>query len=63
MRRHLPHPGAGEVPQVMNPLRFGEATLRVERAPPVLGQHTDEVLAGLGLSAEQIGDYRRRNII
>ncbi|MDQ8033256.1 CaiB/BaiF CoA transferase family protein [Bordetella genomosp. 1] len=63
MLRHLPHPVAGEVPQVMNPLRFGEATLRVDRAPPVLGQHTEEVLASLGLSAEQIGDYRRRNII
>ncbi|WP_116522199.1 CaiB/BaiF CoA transferase family protein [Achromobacter insuavis] len=63
MLRRLPHPTAGEVPQVMNPLRFGQSTLRVERAPALLGQHTDEVLAELGLSAAQIQDLRDRKII
>lgn len=47
----------------MNPLRFGQSTLRVERAPALLGQHTDEVLAELGLSAAQIQDLRDRKII
>lgn len=63
MLRRLPHPVAGEVPQVMNPLRFGQSQLRVDRAPALLGQHTDEVLAELGLSAAQIQDYRDRKII
>lgn len=63
MLRHLPHPAAGEVPQVMNPLRFGQSALRVDRAPALLGQHTTEVLAELGLSAAQIQDYRDRKII
>jgi len=63
MLRRLPHPVAGEVPQVMNPLRFGQSALRVDRAPALLGQHTDEVLAELGLSAAQIQDYRDRKII
>lgn len=63
MLRRLPHPVAGEVPQVMNPLRFGQSSLRVDRAPALLGQHTDEVLAELGLSAAQIQDYRDRKII
>ncbi|MBB1596365.1 CaiB/BaiF CoA-transferase family protein [Achromobacter sp. UMC46] len=63
MLRRLPHATAGEVPQVMNPLRFGQSTLRVDRAPALLGQHTAEVLAELGLSAAQIQDYRDRKII
>ncbi|WP_367353190.1 CaiB/BaiF CoA transferase family protein [Achromobacter animicus] len=63
MLRRLPHPAAGSVPQVMNPLRFGSATLRADAAPPQLGQHTADVLAELGLSAEQIQDYRDRKII
>jgi crotonobetainyl-CoA:carnitine CoA-transferase CaiB-like acyl-CoA transferase len=63
MLRHMPHPVAGSVPQVMNPLRFGSAELRVDRAPPLLGQHTDEVLRETGLDAAQIQSLRERNII
>ncbi|MEN4920600.1 CaiB/BaiF CoA-transferase family protein [Achromobacter spanius] len=63
MLRRLPHPVAGSVPQVMNPLRFGNSALRADAAPPLLGQHTADVLGELGLSAEQIQDYRDRKII
>jgi crotonobetainyl-CoA:carnitine CoA-transferase CaiB-like acyl-CoA transferase len=63
MLRHLPHPVAGSVPQVMNPLRFGSATLRVDRGPPLLGEHTDEVLGELGLSAERIQALRESKVI
>lgn len=63
MLRHLPHPASKSVPQVMNPLRFATADLRADRAPPLLGQHTAEVLAELGKSAEQIDDLRQRKII
>ncbi|CAB3676890.1 CaiB/BaiF CoA transferase family protein [Achromobacter piechaudii] len=63
MLRHLPHPTAKSVPQVMNPLRFATADLRADRAPPLLGQHTADVLAELGKSAEQIDDLRQRKII
>lgn len=45
MLRELPHPLAGAVKQVVSPLRFAENPLRFDRAPPTLGQHTDEVLA------------------
>jgi crotonobetainyl-CoA:carnitine CoA-transferase CaiB-like acyl-CoA transferase len=63
MLRHMPHPVAGSVPQVMNPLRFGSAALRLDRAPPLLGEHTDEVLKEIGLSAEQVQALRERNVI
>ncbi len=49
MLRHLPHPVAGTVPQVVSPIRFKEAPLQFDRAPPLLGQHTAEVLRELGL--------------
>ncbi|MNT36456.1 formyl-coenzyme A transferase [compost metagenome] len=63
MLRRLPHPAAGSVPQVMNPLRFGNSALRADSAPPLLGQHTEDVLAELGMSADAIQDYRDRKII
>ncbi|WP_442920918.1 CaiB/BaiF CoA transferase family protein [Mesorhizobium sp. CCNWLY176] len=50
MLRELPHPLAGSVKQVVSPMRFTEAPLSFDRPPPLLGQHTDEILACLGLT-------------
>ena len=63
MLRYLPHPVAGIVPQIVSPMRFEEAQLSFERAPPQLGQHTIEVMQQLGLSSEDIDGLRARNII
>lgn len=49
MLRRLPHPLAAEVAQVVSPLRFVNAPLSFDRAPPLLGEHTAEVLHALGL--------------
>ncbi len=49
MRRDIAHPLAGSVPQVINPIRFTQAPLSFDRAPPLLGQHTNEILSELGL--------------
>lgn len=47
MLQHIKHPLAGTVPQIVSPMKFKEATLEFDQAPPLLGQHTDEVLAVL----------------
>ncbi|MDO9499854.1 CaiB/BaiF CoA-transferase family protein [Falsiroseomonas sp.] len=48
MLRDLPHPH-GSVKQVVSPIRLQDAPLEFNRPPPLLGQHTAEVLAELGL--------------
>ncbi|MCQ4160002.1 CoA transferase [Roseomonas sp. GC11] len=63
MLRHLPHPLAGTVPQVVSPLRFAENPLRFDRAPPLLGQHTEEVLAELGLPPAERAALAARGIV
>ncbi len=50
MLRTMPHPLSGEVRQVVSPLRFANAPLRFDRPPPLLGEHTAEVLEALGLT-------------
>ncbi len=55
----LDHPGAGVVTTVANPLRFSELCIHEAAAPPLLGQHTDEVLHEvLGINAEQLAKLR-----
>ncbi len=44
MRIELPHPLAGTVPLVAPPFKLSGTPLAPERAPPLLGQHTREVL-------------------
>jgi crotonobetainyl-CoA:carnitine CoA-transferase CaiB-like acyl-CoA transferase len=47
MRIDLPDSVAGTVPLVANPLRLSASPVRYDSAPPALGAHTHEVLAGL----------------
>ncbi|NVO16912.1 MAG: CoA transferase [Rhodoplanes sp.] len=62
MRRDLPHPVAGTVPQVVSPLRFADEPLRFDRAPPLLGQHTRDILAELGLDDAAQSELAARGV-
>ncbi|MEQ8205215.1 MAG: CoA transferase [Woeseia sp.] len=60
----LPHPLAGSVPSVANPVRFSATPTRMRSAPPLLGEHTDDVLQKtLGYSAEKIAALRAAGTI
>jgi formyl-CoA transferase len=62
LRVDIPHP-AGFAPSVASPMRFSETPVTYEVPPPLLGQHTDEVLQGLlGMSPQQIADLRARGV-
>ncbi|MFN3568940.1 MAG: CaiB/BaiF CoA transferase family protein [Polaromonas sp.] len=41
----LPHALAGSVPLVANPIRLSGSPVAYQRPPPLLGEHTEEVLA------------------
>ena len=48
------HPKAGRTRALGLPIKFSETPGSVTRAAPLLGQHTDEILAALGYTAAEI---------
>lgn len=64
MRIDLPHPLAGSVPSVASPIKFSDTPITYGSAPPLLGQHTQDILSTLGgLSEAEIKALGDRGII
>ncbi len=66
MRLDMPHPKTGSKPvsMVASPLKFSKSQVDYRMAPPVLGQHSEEVLGEvLGLSADEVAGLRDRGVI
>jgi crotonobetainyl-CoA:carnitine CoA-transferase CaiB-like acyl-CoA transferase len=64
LARSLPHTSAGEVPIVANPIQFSATPAEYRLGPPVLGEHTKEVLTTLGaLNDEEISQLLTEKII
>jgi formyl-CoA transferase len=55
MRVTVDHPVAGPTPLVANPIRFSETAITYDAPPPLLGEHTETILAQiLGLGAADL---------
>lgn len=64
MRVEAEHPLSGTVPMVASPIRLSRTPVRDPVAPPLLGQHTREVLRGLlDMTAEQVEALRERGVV
>jgi crotonobetainyl-CoA:carnitine CoA-transferase CaiB-like acyl-CoA transferase len=64
LRVELPHPLAGSVPQVASPIRLSATPVQYRNAPPLLGEHTEQVLQQwLGMSLEQIDQLRQAGVL
>ncbi|WP_295530627.1 CaiB/BaiF CoA-transferase family protein [uncultured Pseudacidovorax sp.] len=55
--------GIEAITGVASPLRLTATPPVLRRAPPALGQHTDEVLGELGFSAEDIARFRAEAVV
>jgi crotonobetainyl-CoA:carnitine CoA-transferase CaiB-like acyl-CoA transferase len=57
------HPTAGTVELVRPPFSLARASLEGPAPPPLLGQHTEEVLGGLGVDEARLAALERRGVI
>jgi crotonobetainyl-CoA:carnitine CoA-transferase CaiB-like acyl-CoA transferase len=64
MKIDLPHPLSGTVPLVANPIKYSRTPISYDAPPPLLGEHTDEILTGLlGKSGADLEALRAKRII
>ncbi|CAM3456683.1 CoA transferase [Pseudomonas floridensis] len=60
----LPHALGGRVAQVASPIRLSETPVEYRRAPPLLGEHTAEVLQTLlGMSSDDVSALRNAGVL
>jgi crotonobetainyl-CoA:carnitine CoA-transferase CaiB-like acyl-CoA transferase len=50
----LEHPAVGTAKSIANPIRFSQTPVSYRFPPPMLGEHTAEILRSLGYSEEQV---------
>ena len=64
MQVEAPHGAAKSVTMVANPIKFSRTPIAHDRAPPLLGEHTEEVLERhLGIDAAAARALRERGVI
>jgi formyl-CoA transferase len=57
------HPVAGPYRQIPSAVRFSRTPATMRRPAPIVGEHSEEVLAEVGLSPEEIGELRAAGVL
>lgn len=64
MVQEVSHPQRGKIKLVRNPVTFSETPASTYLPPPLLGEHTEQILEQiLGYSPEQVKDLRKKGIV
>lgn len=64
MLTKIQHPKAGMISQVGIPMRFSRTALDIKSPPPLLGEHTDEILHTLlGYDAHRISELHTKGVV
>jgi len=64
MMVRIRHPTVGEISQIGIPMMFSETSPEIKSPPPILGEHSNEVLGKLlGYEARRIAELRKEGIV
>jgi formyl-CoA transferase len=60
----MPHPTAGKVKVVNSPVKMSRTPVKMRYPPPLLGEHTGEILTGLlGYTPEEVASLRAEGVV
>lgn len=63
MVQTIQHPVAGALKQVRFPVNFSTEPAEIQSPPPLLGEHTEQVLNSLGFSVQEIESLRTDGVV
>ena len=63
MLQTVEHPVEGRIPQLGFPVKFSDTPGQIKSPPPLLGEHTDEILASCGYDGAAIRDMHEAGVV
>ena len=63
MYQEIDHPTLGKIKQTGLPIKFSRTPGGLDRPPPLLGEHNQEVLQDLGYSSAEIEELKAQEVI
>lgn len=63
MLTEIDHPQEGRIKQLGIPIKFSETPGRLEAPPPLLGEHTEQILRGLGYGGKEVEELKESGAI
>lgn len=64
MVQTIDHPSCGPIKVLSPPVKYSNAETGIRRPPPLLGEHTEDVLREMvGMSDEEIQDLKKQGVV
>ena len=61
--RVIDHPSEGKIKLTSPPVNFSETPATIDRLPPLLGEHNEEILKEIGYTDKEISQFYKDQII
>lgn len=63
MVQSIDHPACGPIKVISPPVKYSNAEPSIRSPPPLLGEHTDELLKVIGFDTARIGELKKKGVV